>query len=66
MKESDRLKMMQRHTLMMRQNFPNPSEDTKLSWAIQDSHYEFRLRMAEMREAAEAEEIYLTSEVRVK
>lgn len=64
--ESDRLKMMQRHTHMMRKSFPNPSEDTKLSWARQDAHFEFRIRQAEMREAAEAAEIYLNSEVCVK
>jgi len=44
MKESERLKMMQRHTHMMRKNFPNPTESTKLSWAIQDSHYAFYIR----------------------
>ena len=66
MKESDRLKMMQRNFHMMRKNFTDPTENTKLGWAIKDSHYDFYIRQAEMREAAEAEEIYLTSEVRVK
>ena len=51
---------------MMRKSFPDPSEDTKLAWARQDAHFDFYIRQAEMREAAEAAEIYLSSEVRVK
>lgn len=69
MKASERMKRMQRHVEMMRAiNFPDPSEETKFVWRVDDARRAAMLRIAEMQEAEEDGDdgISLTSEVRVK
>lgn len=49
-------------------NFPDPSEETKFVWRVDDARRAAMLRIAEMQEAEEDGDdgISLTSEVRVK
>lgn len=69
MKRSENIKRMQRHVDLMRAiNFPNPSEETKFAWRVDDERRAALLRIYEMWEAEEDGDdgISLTSEVRVK
>lgn len=68
MKNSERLKMMQQHTMKMRDSLANPSESTKLVWKIEDSKNEWLIKLYEKQEAETDNDdgISLTSEVRVR
>lgn len=68
MKKSERLKMMQQHTIKMRDSLANPSKDTKRVWKMQDRKNEWLIKLYEKQEAETDNDdgISLTSEVRVK
>lgn len=69
MENSERLKMMQQHTIKMRDSLANPSKDTKRVWKMQDRKNEWLIKLHEKREAVSDDDddgISLTSEVRVR
>ena len=76
MKNSDIIRHTMFHQQQVRAANPNPSENTKMWWRIEDEKWRFLLRYYEEQEAAaeakakaEAEEDYtfrITSEVKLK
>ena len=76
MENSDIIRYTMYHQQQIRAANPNPSEDTRLMWRLEDEHQQFLLECSEQEEAAarakaeaEAAENYtikIKSEVKVK